>query len=186
MKCVHTCLAAIWQYPTVAAAAGFTPLPDADAPAPRRVDTSHAVLRADAGGDTHDSAPKLPGRSDWKYAVEQLPLAELAAGRIARMELKDESRTRALVQSRGGGLQPKMQDLESGSGASCPPPPFRMAWISAAMGSVALHRCSPSLPLRSLGLRRLKSTPREPWREDCDSACMNASLSSPRVLMLAV
>lgn len=135
-------------------AAGSHTLPDADAPAPRRVDTSHAVLRADAGGDMHDSAPKLLGRSAWKYAVEQLPLAEVPAGRAARMELKDESRTRALVQSRGGGLQPKMQDLESGSGASGPPPPFRMAWISAAMGSVALHMCSPSLPLQC---RRTKS-----------------------------
>lgn len=55
--------------------------------------------------------------------MEQLPAAEAPpAGRASRMELKEESRTRALVQSRGGGLQPKMQDLLSGSGARWPLP----------------------------------------------------------------
>lgn len=82
--------------------------------------------------------------------MEQEPAEAPCVGRAPRIEEKLLSRTRALVQSRGGGLQPKMHDLESASpGARCRLP-FRMAWISAAMGS-ALHSCRPSLPLRLQG-----------------------------------
>ncbi len=103
------------------------------------------MLNADAAELIH----AMP--ADWKNAVEHVeppePLLPASAERdAARIDEKEESRTRALVQSRGGGLQPKTQDL-SESGSAAAEEPFRMAWISAAMGS-ALHSCMPSLALR--------------------------------------